>query len=136
MPIMERVTKWFVRLLAAIPIAGLVIWLTLSPGDPDLFPAKTAERPIWVVDHGWHTGVIVGQAELRAAALGLELTEPEAAKRLLWLTTRYPAAEWLEIGWGDAEFYQQTPTVSDVDPWLGLKALLIPTDSALQVVPG
>lgn len=133
---MQRVTRWIVRIFAAIPILGFLIWLTLSPGDPDLYPSTEDPRPVWVIDHGWHSGIIIGQAELRSAALGLELTDPEAAEKLLWLTSRFPAAEWLEIGWGDAEFYQQTPTVEDIDPWLAVQALFVPTDSAIQVVPG
>ncbi|MEM7059759.1 MAG: DUF2459 domain-containing protein [Pseudomonadota bacterium] len=133
---MQRVRSWLIRIFAAVPILALVIWLTLTPGNPEIYPPESDPRPVWVVDHGWHSGVIIGQAELRAAALSLELTEPDAADRIRWLTTRYPAAEWIEVGWGDAEFYQQTPTIGDVDPWLGAKALLMPTEAALQIVPG
>lgn len=127
---------WFVRVLVAIPILLVIILMTLNPGDSEIYPAKSDPRPVWVVDHGWHSGLVVGQAELRSAALGLELTDPDAADRIRWLTTRYPGAEWIEIGWGDADFYQATPTIDDVDPWLGAKALFVPTDSALHVVPG
>lgn len=134
---MDGLVRWTVRIFAAIPIIGIAFWLTLVPGDRNLFPAdETAERPVWVVNHGWHTGLVIGQAELRAAMLEIKPINPQAAERLRWLTTRYPGAEWLEIGWGDAAFYQQTPTVEDVDVLLGLKALIVPTDSAMQVVPG
>jgi len=119
-----------------IPILLVVVLLTLNPGDPEIYPATADPRPVWVIDHGWHSGLVVGQAELRSAALSMELTDPDAADRIRWLSTRYPGAEWIEIGWGDADFYQSTPSIEDVDPWVGAKALFIPTESALQVVPG
>ncbi|MEM7188656.1 MAG: DUF2459 domain-containing protein [Pseudomonadota bacterium] len=123
-------------MLGLILVCGVGLWLSLVPGDPKLFPAKGDPHPVWVVDHGWHTGIVIGQAELRAAAIRISRDDPAAGERLRWLATRFPAGEWLEIGWGDAEFYQSTPTIGDVDPMLGLTALFQSTPSALHVVPG
>lgn len=133
---MEWLRKWVIRIVAAVPILGVAVWLSLAPGNQRLFPATANERPVWVIDHGWHTGLVIGQAELRTVAWALAARDQEASKRLLWLTNRFPAAEWIEIGWGDSDFYQATPALEDIDPWLAAKALLWPTDAALQVVPG
>lgn len=130
---MSRWRKRTVRGLAVIAAVLALIWLTLSPADPDLFPG---DGPVvHVFDHGYHTGIVLRQADLRRASVELGRTHAGAAEKLRWLTTRYPEAEWLEIGWGDAAFYQVTPTVADVDIWLGLRAILWPTDAALQIVP-
>ena len=73
---------------------------------------------------------------MRGAALALAVDDPEAAARLRWLAARYPQAEWLEIGWGDAAFYQATPGLGDFQLGLALEALFTPTKAAMQIVPG
>lgn len=126
-----------VRIVAVgLGLAALAVWLSLATGDPALYPARGAGVPVAVLDHGWHSGIVVGQPALRAAAARIGHASPDLAERLRWLTTRFPGAEWLEIGWGDAEFYRVTPAIDDVDPWLALRAVLWPTPSVIQVVPG
>ena len=122
-----------VRALAAVAATLFLIWLTLSPADPDLFPGDGPT--VHVVDHGYHSGIVLRQADLRAASIEIGRSDAAAAARLRWLATRFPDAEWIELGWGDAAFYQVTPTIGDVDVLLGLRAILWPTDSVLQVVP-
>ena len=133
---MKWFRRWGKRLLLAVPVLFGAVWLSLAPQDPRLFPARAEARPVWVVDHGWHTGIVVDRGDLKEAAQALIETDEAAARRLLWLADRFPAAEWLEIGWGDSEFYRATPGVEDVDAWLAVRALLWPTESALQIVPG
>lgn len=74
--------------------------------------------PIYVIDHGVHSGIMIRRNDLDAP-------------RLL---AAFPDAQWFEIGWGDAEFYQATPSFADFDLWLGARAALWPTPSALHVV--
>jgi uncharacterized protein (TIGR02117 family) len=50
------------------------------------------ECRIFVVSHGWHTGIIVRAAELHAV--------------LPALARRFPGETYYEIGWGDAGFYR------------------------------
>ncbi|MFK7941694.1 MAG: DUF2459 domain-containing protein [Paracoccaceae bacterium] len=133
--------RWIWRTIrAAGLIASLLFVLHLVTmarnSDFDLMTTPTQGIPIWVVDHGYHSGLIVSNAKLMRAALELGRQDPAAAARLRWLASRYPDAEWIEIGWGDAAFYQQTPGIGDVDPWLALRALFWPTEAVLQVVPG
>lgn len=134
--------RWLKRIvigMMSLVIGLLVLTLaTAGRGDPSLYPPVPGQAAIrvHVVDHGWHTGLVVRVADLSGAALRLGLSRPVDSHRLRWLASRYPHAEWLELGWGDAVFYQATPGIADVDPWLGLRALAVPTPSALQVVPG
>ncbi|MEM7211379.1 MAG: DUF2459 domain-containing protein [Pseudomonadota bacterium] len=129
--------RWFGRLakgLLALSLALLIATVfTHESGDPELFPGEGPR--IHVIDHGFHSGIVLRTSDLRYAALEIDETDPRAASRLRWLASRFPEALWIEVGWGDAAFYQATPTIGDVDPWLGLRAILWPTDAVLQVVP-
>ncbi len=83
----------------------------------DLFPpAKNAPtRSIYLVNHGWHAGIIVKRADI-----------PDG----VWPEHKdFPDSEYLEVGWGDRDYYQ------DSDPHFGitLKAALWPTDSVLHI---
>ena len=49
-------------------------------------------EPVWVVDHGWHTGLVVRRASIPVGLL------PEQDD--------FPLAHYLEVGWGDADFYR------------------------------
>lgn len=122
--------------LAAFAALLLILHLvTRAPGQ-DLAASPEREIPIWVLDHGYHSGLIVSTGSLRRAALELGREDAAAGHRLRWLANLYPAATWLELGWGDADFYQQTPGIGDVDVLEGLRALVWPTEAALQSVPG
>ncbi|MCS3903383.1 uncharacterized protein (TIGR02117 family) [Methylohalomonas lacus] len=73
---------------------------------------------IYVVSHGWHTGIVIPARQPGALA---------------FLEDHFPAADatgWYEIGWGDRRFYQ----AGEGNLWLTLRAGLLPTASALHVV--
>ncbi len=72
--------------------------------------------PIYLVSHGWHAGIVLERAAIPAGLL------PEQAD--------FPGARYLEIGWGDRDYYTRA------DPHAGilLKAGLWPTASVLHVV--
>lgn len=72
-------------------------------------PAET----VYLVSHGWHAGIVFEREPVRG-----------------WpLADDFPDAEYLEVGWGDKDFYQTR------DPhWaLAAKAVLLPTASVLHV---
>lgn len=77
---------------------------------PIQYPAR-----IYVVNHGWHTGVII------PGHLATHIN-PEIAKR-------FAAYQYLELGWGDAGFYQSESITTS----LALKALLLPTESVVHI---
>ena len=78
-------------------------------------PACDATRTLYVVSHGWHSGVVVGRADLASRLPGLALGE----------------ASHVEIGWGEERFYQARETTIG----MALRAVLQPNASVLQVVP-
>lgn len=88
-----------------------------SPGQDSLI-AETEPRSysLLIVNHGWHTGVVLPAREMRAF--------------LPQLAERFPDAPYLEFGWGDEAFYR----ADKVYAGLALRALLWPTSSVMHVV--
>lgn len=86
---------------------------------PGARPASAVEAPtrtIYVVSHGWHTGIVLRRAD---------------APRWLWPESAdFPDAEYLEVGWGDRDYYRAT----DPGLWLAFKAAVWPTPGVLHVV--
>lgn len=78
--------------------------------------APLSAATLYVVDHGWHTGLVLRRGDIPAG---------------LWPEQRQaPAGEYLEIGWGQREFYQiRAPSLL-----LALKAALWPSASVLHLV--
>src|SRR5215831_18273738 len=59
-----------------------------------LYPVQDQEEPqlIYVVSHGWHTGIVVKRDDISA---------------YLWPEKDdFPGALYLEVGWGDHDFYR------------------------------
>lgn len=79
-------------------------------------PRDGAPAAIYLVSHGWHTGLAVRRADIPVG---------------LWPESRdFPEADYLEVGWGDHDFYRSP----DPGLWLTLRAALWPTPSVLHVV--
>jgi uncharacterized protein (TIGR02117 family) len=80
---------------------------------------------IHVVSNGYHTGIV-----LPASAAGIDLS-------LTFRPTDLPepdaAGEWLLIGWGDRDFYRNTPHWSDVSPKTVVVALIGSDASLIHV---
>ena len=74
------------------------------------------EAPIYLIRHGWHTGIAIRRTDI---SIGMW---PEARD--------FPQAQYLEVGWGEADFYQ----ARRFDLLLALKAALLPNPSVLHVV--
>ncbi|HET8578830.1 MAG TPA: DUF2459 domain-containing protein [Methylomirabilota bacterium] len=96
-------------------------WIVLGAGClgpvADLHLPRLGEprRTIYLVGHGWHAGLVIARADI-----------PDA----LWPRHRdFPQGRWLEIGWGDRDFYQSP------DPSLGLalRAAFVSRGSVLHV---
>lgn len=88
-----------------------VLLLGVLSGD-----VRAQERAFYVVAHDWHASLVLSRAEVPDAVWPEQQDFPEAA--------------YLEVGWGDARFYQAP------EPGLGttLRAGLWPTPSVLHVV--
>lgn len=102
----------------------LIICLLFVSGcsrSPDaLTPPEAAsnvtDQTIYIANHGWHTGIIIEKSQI-------ENIVPQ-------LATRFQQYQYLEIGWGDLDFYQ----ADKVTIWLTLSAALRPTKTAVHVV--
>lgn len=71
---------------------------------------------LYVVNHGWHTGIVIRRGDI----------PPD-----VWPEHRQaPPGEYLEVGWGEREFYQSR----DPGLWLALRAALWPSPSVLHLV--
>lgn len=85
----------------------------------DLYPPAAdpaLQRMVYIVDHGWHTGLIVQRKE--------------AIEYLPALRNHFNQAGYLEIGWGDESFYR----ASEVDLALAIRALFTSSGTVLHVV--
>lgn len=85
-----------------------------AAAGPALPPPPT--HRLWVVSHGWHTGLVLRAADVPAEAW------PARAD--------FDDARYFEIGWGDRDFYR----ASEPGAWLALKAVLWPRPGVLHVV--
>jgi uncharacterized protein (TIGR02117 family) len=95
-----------------------VLLVACAAPPKGLFPPDPHEpiRTIYLVSHGWHAGIVVRRTDI----------PPD-----IWPQHKdFPESEYLEIGWGDKDYYM-TP-----QPHLGitLKAGLLPSASVLHVV--
>jgi len=105
------------RLLVATACLILPAFLPTSPGV--LIPPASKDPSlidIHVLSHGWHTGVIVKREDLAAQVPAL--------------TERFGDYEFLEVGWGDAGFYQAQKITTGIT----LRAIFLPTSSVVHIV--
>ena len=96
---------------------SLLLFACASP-PAGLFPPQPNEptRPVYLVSHGWHAGIVVKRADIPAG---------------IWPQHKeFPEAEYLEVGWGDKDYYM-TPKPGLLT---ALKAGLLPTPSVLHIV--
>jgi uncharacterized protein (TIGR02117 family) len=125
-----RVTGYGLSALALgiIVLAGA----TARPGDPSLWPAKPDEptAEIFVVSHGYHSGIAVSTAALAATAL----RRGDTALGLI--AERFGGYPFIEFGWGEQNFYAAVPTVADVKIGLAARALFAPDNKSVVHVVG
>ena len=104
------------RVMAAtLALAVLTGCAARTQITPTAVPAEAA-YPLYVVRHSWHTGIVVPAAQIPSSAWPAH--------------DRLADAEYLEVGWGDRDFYQ----AARPGLWLGMRALLWPTPGALHIV--
>lgn len=103
----------------------LVAWIVLLlygcatyPQAIKPMPEKPSSGPeIYLVNHGWHTGIILAANDVN--------------KILPQLKVRFPQREqWYEIGWGDKGFYQS----QEITTRLTLQAMFWPSGAVMHVV--
>lgn len=77
---------------------------------------QTSTHTVYLVSHGWHVGIVVETSDIPDEVWPIHKT--------------FADAKYLEIGWGDQDFYQAA------SPGIGiaLKTILLPTPSVLHIV--
>ena len=99
-----------------VVMSALLCACASPPKDLSLPGPHEPSRTIYLVSHGWHAGIVVKRADIPPG---------------IWPQHKdFPDSEYLEVGWGDRDYYM-TPS-----PHLGitLKAGLLPTASVLHIV--
>lgn len=106
------------RKRAAFAFFTFVILLSCSTPPKGIFPPSQNEpvQSIYIIGHGGHAGIVIRRSDI-----------PDG----LWSENHdFPDVEYLEVGWGDEDYYQS------LDPHVGLtlKAAFLPTGSVLHIV--
>jgi len=86
---------------------------------PNLSSDKTINQTyheVWIVQHGWHTSIFIAA--------------PDIQHRITGLKQRFPAAQYLSVGWGEKSIYQ----ADEVHFLPATQAILLPTNAVLHVV--
>jgi len=102
------------RLILGILLLALLGCSSRPFAVPPAYAAGgAADHRIYVVNHGWHTGIVVPAPPLQKAIPELE--------------RRFADSPYLEFGWGDEKFYQSGEFTSG----LALRAIFWPTASVV-----
>jgi uncharacterized protein (TIGR02117 family) len=94
--------------------AALAVLLLTACSSAPTDRVLDGEIPVFVVTHGWHTGIAIRAADIDFAR---------------WRPMPNPGRAYLEVGWGDRDYYP----APGFNLWYGFKALAWPTPSVLQV---
>ena len=113
-------TKKFLWIVLGI-VTSLVLFTCLPTQPPILKPphppmGNDTPVDVHVLSHGWHTGIAVRAEDLNA--------------RIPMLAARFPACKYLEIGWGDAGFYQ----AKKITLGITMRAVFLPTPTVVHIV--
>ncbi len=130
---MKRIAKALLHtVLTAVAALVLISLVTLRHSDPALYPSANGEETfvVSVADHGVHAGLIIRLADIDAIA---RQTDDPVLQAVL---TRFDAYQWLEIGWGDEDFYRFAPALSDVTVRMAFNALAGLNKTAVLHVAG
>jgi len=120
MAIILRILLSCLKFLAgAFFVVLLAAWVTARPSNERLFPVIAGQPvvEIAVADHGVHAGIVVSRLALE------DVASKSADPVLLAITQRFSAYSFLEIGWGDEQFYRFAPTLSAVTLKMAFNAL-------------
>ncbi len=103
-------------------IAALLIFHVFYSGCAGpieaLYPPRPDEprRSIYVINHNnWHAGIVIRREDIPAGLW------PEHGD--------FPESEYLEVGWGDREYYQ----ARDTTVWMAFRAAFWPSESVLHI---
>lgn len=128
MKLLERVIKFFAKGLMAFLLLLLLYFVSAVLGS--IIPVNTnqpeeGEITIYLRTNGVHTDfVFPSRNEIMNWE---ELVAPEHT------ISKRGNFQYISFGWGDLEFYQNTPQWSDLTFPVAIKAIFLPTPSAMHV---
>jgi uncharacterized protein (TIGR02117 family) len=129
---MRRLFRFAGYGLSALALAVIVLaGATARPADPALWPPKPGEpaTEIFVVSHGYHSGIAVSTAQLAAAA------QRSGDVALILIAEQFGSYPFIEVGWGEERFYASVPTPASLSLGIVVRALFQPGNrSVLHVV--
>jgi len=107
-----------VLLLACALVATILLTSGCLPRAANSRPPSAGEpaTTLWIVDHGWHTSIVVRRADIDRARW------PELGD--------FSTATLVEVAWGDREFYMARSPTSG----LAIKAAVATSGSVLHIV--
>lgn len=111
------------KILSIFKFLPLILIILLSgcsskPLVVDHFPdhLSTGSNEIYVVSHGWHTGLVIPSKKIYKSIKSLE--------------ERFGDSPNIEFGWGDKGFYQ----AKEITTGLTIQAIFWPTESVIHAV--
>ena len=112
----QRIHSCVSRILKTLFLLLFVPANAFPNQDLDTIRAGTPTKVIYVVSHGWHTGIVLKTEEI-----------PET---IVWPEIRdFAGSQYIEVGWGDWDYYQ----ASDTSGPMALKAAFWSTGSVLHI---
>lgn len=105
-------------IVRSLSLLHFLLLTACASAIPELYPPTSPDQTAYIsiVRHQWHTGVVLPKEQL--------------GEQLSHIGKLFPKADFVEIGWGEADFYQAD------DPGVGtaLGALFWANGSVLHVV--
>jgi uncharacterized protein (TIGR02117 family) len=121
-----RYIIWFIGIVVLLATLYIIIAFMLG-----LIPVNKA-----YVQAGQGTDVIIS-----SNGVHLDIIVPVSTEQFDWRTLIPPdhfigevaQSHYVGFGWGEKNFYINTPTWADLQPWVAINAMLWPTASAMHV---
>ena len=104
--------------MKTVILVSIILCSACAGSMRELYPPQADEpvKPIYLVTHGWHTGIVFNLDDIPYDVW------PEAH--------HFTDTKYLEVGWGDKDFYQ----APEITLWNKIKAALWPTSGVLHIV--
>lgn len=114
--------------LGMIVLAGA----TARPGNPALWPPAPGAPTfdVFLISNGYHTGIAIPHAPLA------DFARQNGNAALATVAERFSGYPYVEIGWGEEQFYAAVPTVAHMTFGLAVKALFWPANASVLHVVG
>ncbi|MET0868299.1 MAG: DUF2459 domain-containing protein [Pseudorhodoplanes sp.] len=122
----------------ALGVAATILalsWLALvtaRPGNAKFWPPANGapSTDIYLVSNGYHAGIVLPTAQLA------EIAAQNGAAALAQVVESFGAYPFVEIGWGEEQFYAAVPTAARMTIGLAARALFRPGNASVLHVAG